>query len=116
MSLTPVYINMLRAPLERLISHYYFLRYGDDVLVNKVRAKEGDTTTFDECVRQQGADCEPRKLWLQIPFFCGTAAGCWEPGSQWALDMAKHNLVTKYLVVGVTEDLVGLLEVSYAYF
>ena len=30
---------------------------------------------------------------------------------QWALDIAKHNLVSKYLVVGVTEDLVGLVQV-----
>ena len=64
--MTPIYINMIRQPLERLVSHYYFLRYGDDVLVNKVRAKEGDTTTFDDCVRLQQPDCEPRRMWLQV--------------------------------------------------
>ena len=88
------------------------IRYGDDVLVNKVRAKEGDRTTFDECVDQQGPDCDPRRLWLQVPFFCGTSPQCWEPGSDWALAMAKQNLVTKYLVVGVTEQLEQFMEVG----
>ena len=36
------------------------------MLVNKVRAKEGDTTTFDQCVQLQQQDCEPRKMWLQV--------------------------------------------------
>eukprot|EP00088_Acartia_fossae_P016266 TRINITY_DN19101_c0_g1_i1.p1 TRINITY_DN19101_c0_g1~~TRINITY_DN19101_c0_g1_i1.p1 ORF type:complete len:150 (-),score=30.59 TRINITY_DN19101_c0_g1_i1:16-429(-) len=52
-------------------------------------------------------------MWIQIPFFCGASPQCWEPGSQWALDQAKQNLVRKYLVVGVTaefEDFVEVLE------
>jgi len=110
--LTPLYINMVRNPLERLVSHYYFLRYGDDVLVKKVRAKEGDTTTFDECVAQQlSPDCDPKRMWIQIPFFCGMSAQCWEPGSEWALAQAKTNLVSRFLVVGVTEQFETFIEV-----
>ena len=48
---------------------------------------------------------------MQVPFFCGHAAQCWEPGSEWALTQAKSNLVTKYLVVGHTEDLDSFVEV-----
>ena len=35
--------------------------------MNKVRAKEGDTTTFDECVAQQlSPDCDPKRMWIQV--------------------------------------------------
>ena len=39
---------------------------------------------------------------------------CRVPGSRWALEQAKHNLLNKYLVVGVTEELgdfIAMLEV-----
>ena len=66
-------------------------------------------------MEQQGPDCDPRRMWLQIPFFCGTSASCWEPGSDWALAEAKHNLVTRYLVVGVTEQLEQFMEVGCSF-
>ena len=35
--------------------------------MNKVRAKEGDTTTFDECVAKQlSPDCDPKRMWIQV--------------------------------------------------
>jgi len=107
----PIYINLIRRPLDRLVSHYYFLRYGDDVLTSKVRAREGDTTSFDDCVLQGGPDCDPKKMWLQIPFFCGSSPQCWEPGSEWALARAKAHLQDHYLLVGQTEELVEMYTV-----
>ena len=32
--------------------------------------------TFDECVEQDGNDCDPENLWVQIPFFCGHTFKC----------------------------------------
>ena len=110
MDLTPIFINLVRKPLDRLVSHYYFLRYGDGVLVDKVRAKEGDTTTFDECVERAQNDCDPKKMWIQIPFFCGTAPKCWDPGSEWALAQAKHNLVNSICLLELQKNLTALLK------
>ena len=43
------------------------------------------------------------------------AFSCRVPGSTWALELAKHNLVHNYFLVGVTEELeefVAMLEYS----
>lgn len=109
----PIYINMLRDPIERLVSYYYFLRFGDDFSL-KTRRRKGNRVSFDDCLLRKEHDCDPVNMWLQIPFFCGHSFKCWVPGSEWALQQAKYNLVNHYLVVGVTEemhDFFALLEV-----
>ncbi|VVC34688.1 Sulfotransferase,P-loop containing nucleoside triphosphate hydrolase [Cinara cedri] len=107
----PHYIQLLRKPLDRLVSYYYFLRYGDDYRPHLVRKKHMDSaTTFDECVDRGGPDCQANLLWLQIPFLCGQSADCWTPGSEWALRQAKRNVLEKYTLVGVTEKLTQFLQ------
>uniref|UniRef100_A0AC35TN37 Sulfotransfer_1 domain-containing protein n=1 Tax=Rhabditophanes sp. KR3021 TaxID=114890 RepID=A0AC35TN37_9BILA len=107
----PVYVNMIREPLERLLSHYYFLRYGDDYRVGLKRKRAGNNETFDDCVIKGNRDCDFSNLWVQIPYFCGSYSFCAKPGNKYALEMAKRNYLAHYLVVGTTEKMDKLIRI-----
>ena len=91
-----------------------------------------EKVTFDECVErnyrdrqnreknginmnkcmggENTCDCDPSKLWLQVPWFCGHFQKCWNPpGNSWALQQAKYNLINK-----VCKDLIKLFSVKYS--
>ena len=37
----------------------------------QIRSRMGNKMTFDECVQKRLPDCDPKRMWVQIPWFCG---------------------------------------------
>ena len=101
----PVYINMIRDPISRFESFYYFSRYGN----NKGgggQAHQYDELkdeTVDTCVEKRRKECL-MPYWQIVPYFCGQDKRCSER-TQWATDEAKRNIEKYYLFVGTLEDL-----------
>ncbi|XP_070554191.1 uronyl 2-sulfotransferase-like [Ptychodera flava] len=97
----PMYINLIRDPVERKISSFYYLRFGD---VQRLRetTKRDTNVTFDECVLDMHDECSGGKITI-IPYFCGQSDRCREDG-EWALETAKRNVVEKYVFVGILEE------------
>ncbi|XP_054086193.1 heparan sulfate 2-O-sulfotransferase pipe isoform X7 [Zeugodacus cucurbitae] len=115
----PIYINLVRHPIEKVKSAYYYLRhpfvYNNLLLRNpnkKLQSFEFFDTSFNDCVRAgEIPECifEPH-----IPFngdwrrfslhFCGNDPSCKQFNSQTATQIAKRNIETEYAVVGSWED------------
>ncbi|XP_066014984.1 uronyl 2-sulfotransferase [Pocillopora verrucosa] len=109
----PIYINLIRDPLARMVSSYYYSRFGDHREGERnwsfKGTEEQKNMTFDECVKKEMDDCvKPQRVFYIIPYFCGNEAFCRKPTSQ-ALEQAKKNVMENYLVVGVTEQLEDFL-------
>ncbi|XP_072035446.1 uronyl 2-sulfotransferase-like [Amphiura filiformis] len=112
----PVYINIIRDPLARMVSQYYFRRFGDGKIINGTHKdrysgpEEERNQTFDDCVLRSKWECTGLNTFYIVPFFCGQHTNCRTP-SMWALNQAIENVEEDYLFVGILEELEDSLSV-----
>ncbi|XP_028412134.1 heparan sulfate 2-O-sulfotransferase hst-2-like isoform X1 [Dendronephthya gigantea] len=95
------YINLLREPVARFISHYYYCRSPNRYAHKLKRLKELGhfNVTIEKCLEKQYEGC----VWNHMTrFFCGPQAFC-KSGSDEALAAAKHNMLHYYASVGIME-------------
>jgi len=127
----PIYVNMVRDPVERVISWYYYVRapwyfverkraFPDLPLPNPNWLRKD----FETCVRTNDPECrylpaqrrdgfgDHRR---QTMFFCGHADDCTGFNTEVAMRKAKENVEKHYAVVGVLEELNKTLTVLEHY-
>ncbi|KAH8373489.1 hypothetical protein KR009_011076 [Drosophila setifemur] len=130
----PIYINLVRDPVDRIISWHYYIRapwyYRD------MKAKLGDKAPpmpsdeflnldLDTCVRNHDPHCAFNQMEIKNPvgdhrrqtlFFCGMNQKlCMPFNSEMAMQKAKRTVESEYAVVGTWEDTNITLSVLEAY-
>ncbi|XP_002740653.1 uronyl 2-sulfotransferase-like [Saccoglossus kowalevskii] len=107
----PYGINLIRDPLDRTISFYYYTRFGDATYQREAGATMKDLNqTFDECVLFDKEECSTNNTFRIIPYFCGQDDMCRVP-SRWALETAIRHVVKDYVFVGILEDFENTLRI-----
>ncbi|XP_078734345.1 uronyl 2-sulfotransferase [Lampetra fluviatilis] len=106
----PAYINIIRDPISRFLSSYFFRRFGDwrSEQIHLVRTpgmKDDERfLSVNDCILKNYPECTNPRLFYIVPYFCGQDPRCRVPSS-WALKRAKDNVVQYYLLVGILEEL-----------
>ncbi|XP_011183240.2 heparan sulfate 2-O-sulfotransferase pipe isoform X5 [Zeugodacus cucurbitae] len=117
----PIYINLVRHPVERLISWFYYVR-APWYIAERVRNFPGQykvpsiswlKKSFDTCVLEHHKECvfaqgEEHGLGdhrRQMLFFCGQNRElCMPFNSYHAMQRAKRNVENHYAVIGTWEE------------
>ncbi|XP_039230708.1 heparan sulfate 2-O-sulfotransferase pipe isoform X3 [Drosophila yakuba] len=116
----PIFINLVRDPVERMISWYYYVRnsYRNAIFYrNNPLAPLKPTAWFkksyNDCVRTGDPECQYVPLAVrdvegnfkrQSIFFCGHDQDCLPFNSPLAVQIAKRRVETEYAVVGTWEE------------
>ena len=98
-----LYINVVRRPVDRFFSWYYFIRFQHRLdMPDTVRRRP-----FEKCVKENYKECSELHSFHigSVPYFCGQSEVCMKP-SQAAVDRAKQNINKYFGVVGLTRDMV----------
>jgi len=124
----PVYVNLVRDPVERVISWYYYVR-APWYFVERKRAfpelplpnPNWLRKDFELCVKRGDKECQ----WLEggerddfgqlTEFFCGQDDECTGFNTEVAMKKAMYNVEKNYAVVGVLEDMNKTLTVLEHY-
>ncbi|XP_077498248.1 heparan sulfate 2-O-sulfotransferase pipe [Amblyomma americanum] len=106
----PAYVNIIRDPVDRIASSFYYSR--------AIAARRSDPTRrkarwlrekFEDCVERGADGCSFQEgkshRSLMVPYFCGHDPRCLLVQNSWALDRARQNIERHFSVVGVLEDL-----------
>ncbi|XP_043793679.1 heparan sulfate 2-O-sulfotransferase pipe isoform X2 [Apis laboriosa] len=127
----PIYINIVRDPVERVISWYYYVRapwyyverkqiFPDLPLPDPNWLKKD----FESCVLKADRECRYLEGEIhegigdhrrQTLFFCGHSEKCTPFNTMGALERAKMAVEKHYAVVGVLEDVNSTLTVLENY-
>ncbi|XP_050741999.1 heparan sulfate 2-O-sulfotransferase pipe isoform X2 [Drosophila biarmipes] len=117
----PIYINLVRDPIERLVSWFYYARapwylaerrqvFGDAVKMPSIEWLKKD---FNRCIEERDPECVYEQMEVgnlgdhrrQSLYLCGQVqAVCMPFNSHEAMQQAKKNVEEHYAVVGTWED------------
>ncbi|XP_034484055.1 heparan sulfate 2-O-sulfotransferase pipe isoform X2 [Drosophila innubila] len=116
----PIFINLVRDPVERMISWYYYVRnsYRNAIYYRKnpdapIKPTAWFKKSFNDCVRSADPECQYIPLSVkdtvgnykrQSLFFCGHHEDCLPFDSPLAVQMAKRRVEEEYAVVGTWEE------------
>ncbi|KAG1698837.1 Heparan sulfate 2-O-sulfotransferase pipe [Nymphon striatum] len=118
---SPVYINLIRDPVDKFVSFYYyswFLKFKHErngKNASKSQISRDTTAIFKKCF-DTGEEDECRvnigfnqtkytHTKLNIAYFCGHDVYCSTHGNKDALQKARYVVEKEYKVVGILEDL-----------
>ena len=86
-------MNIVREPVSRIISGYYFARQKTD-WGNKKPPQAWFNKDFESCVREEDPECQVGLggMTMQVTFFCGSHIQCANSTNPRVLQAAKYNL------------------------
>ncbi|XP_076030227.1 uronyl 2-sulfotransferase homolog pip-like [Oratosquilla oratoria] len=111
----PIYVNVVRDPIERFISSFYYRR--SEERLNRLAARGRTSSppsaawinrTVEQCVTSDDEECliqEGDQREMMLTYFCGHQSFCREIGNQDALAKAKQVVSQAYSVVGLVADM-----------
>ena len=118
-SLNLTFINLVRHPIDRFVSKFYYPQTGFLSNPNKQLSNQPENLTaiisINKCLNSTNdyfrTMCEDGGDWSYIPYFCGRDPVCLEPSRE-ALELAIETIRKHYLIVGTLESYTKFLELA----